>query len=36
MLESHDCKGLEDAKSLERQRNRDKLEGERTQVIRGV
>ncbi|KAL9624867.1 MAG: hypothetical protein Q9160_000914 [Pyrenula sp. 1 TL-2023] len=36
MLESHDCKGLDDAKDLERQRNRDKLESERTQVIRGV
>lgn len=36
MLESHDCKGLDDARDLERQRNRDKLESERTQVIRGV
>jgi hypothetical protein len=36
MLESHACSGLEDAKQAERDRNREKLEGERTVMLRGI
>jgi hypothetical protein len=36
MLESHACSGLEDAKKAERERNRAKLEGERTVMLRGI
>jgi hypothetical protein len=36
MLESHACSGLEDAKKAERDRNREKLEGERTVMLRGI
>jgi len=36
MLESHSCSGLEDAKQAERDRNREKLEGERTVMLRGI
>ena len=36
MLESHACEGLEDAKQVERDRNREKLEGERTVMLRGI
>lgn len=36
LLESHSCTGLENCKEEERARNREKLEGERTHVVRGV
>ena len=36
MLESHSCEGLEDAKKAERDRNKDKLENERTVMLRGI
>ncbi|ERF75765.1 hypothetical protein EPUS_01595 [Endocarpon pusillum Z07020] len=36
MLESHACEGLEDAKKAERDRNREKLENERTVMVRGI
>lgn len=36
MLESHACSGLEDCKKVERERIKDKLEGERTVAIRGL
>jgi hypothetical protein len=36
MLESHACEGLEDAKKAERDRNRAKLENERTVMVRGI
>lgn len=35
LLESHSCEGLEKAKAEDKERNKDKLEGERT-VVRGV
>lgn len=36
MLEDHVCSGLEDCKAEGRERNKNTLEGERTNVIRGV
>lgn len=36
LLESHNCSGLENCKEAERERNKEKLEGERTAVVRGV
>jgi len=36
MLESHNCSGLEDCKKEEKDRNRDKLESERTVAIKGI
>lgn len=36
LLESHDCQGLEDCKKQSREANKQKLEAERTVVVRGV
>ena len=36
MLESHACSGLEDCKEEERERNKEKLESERTVAIKGI
>lgn len=36
MLESHNCTGLEDCKKEEKNRNREKLESERTVAIKGI
>ncbi|KJX93118.1 AN1-type zinc finger protein/ubiquitin-like protein [Zymoseptoria brevis] len=36
MLESHNCAGLEDCKQEEKERNRAKLESERTVAIKGI
>lgn len=36
MLESHACTGLEDCKQEEKDRNRQKLESERTVAIKGI
>jgi hypothetical protein len=36
MLESHNCTGLEDCKKEEKDRNKEKLESERTVAIRGI
>lgn len=36
MLESHNCSGLEDCKQEEKDRNREKLEKERTVAIKGI
>lgn len=36
MLESHNCSGLEDCKQEEKERNRAKLESERTVAIKGI
>lgn len=36
MLESHACTGLEDCKEEEKQRNRERLERERTVAIKGI
>ncbi|KAF2768577.1 putative polyubiquitin [Teratosphaeria nubilosa] len=36
MLESHNCPGLEDCKKEEKDRNREKLESERTVAIKGI
>ena len=36
MLESHACVGLEDCKKEEKERNTEKLRGERTVAIRGI
>ena len=36
MLESHNCTGLEDCKQEEKDRNKDKLESERTHAIKGI
>lgn len=36
LLESHACPGLEDCKAESKERNREKLESERTVVVRGV
>ncbi|CRG89616.1 hypothetical protein PISL3812_06655 [Talaromyces islandicus] len=36
MLESHSCSGLEDCKKESHARNADKLNSERTTVIKGV
>jgi len=36
MLESHNCPGLEDCKKEEKDRNKEKLESERTVAIRGI
>ncbi|KAL1994227.1 hypothetical protein VTN49DRAFT_2896 [Thermomyces lanuginosus] len=36
MLESHNCSGLEDCKRESHARNADKLNSERTTVIKGV
>jgi hypothetical protein len=36
MLESHNCPGLEDCKNQEKDRNREKLESERTVAIKGI
>jgi predicted nucleic acid binding AN1-type Zn finger protein len=36
MLESHSCPGLEDCKKEEKDRNREKLESERTVAIKGI
>ncbi|CAK4022929.1 related to ubiquitin [Lecanosticta acicola] len=36
MLESHNCSGLEDCKKEEKDRNREKLESERTVAIKGI
>ncbi|PKY08905.1 hypothetical protein P168DRAFT_314948 [Aspergillus campestris IBT 28561] len=36
MLEAHSCTGLEDCKKESHARNADKLNNERTQVIKGV
>lgn len=36
MLESHNCTGLEDCKQEEKDRNRQKLESERTIAIKGI
>lgn len=36
MLESHNCTGLEDCKQEEKDRNKQKLESERTVAIKGI
>jgi len=36
MLESHNCTGLEDCKQEEKDRNKEKLESERTVAIKGI
>ncbi|KAF2481874.1 ubiquitin-related domain-containing protein [Neohortaea acidophila] len=36
MLESHNCTGLEDCKQEEKERNKEKLESERTVAIKGI
>lgn len=36
MLESHACAGLDDCKKESKQRNTERLEGERTSMIRGI
>lgn len=36
MLESHACSGLEDCKQEEKDRNKEKLESERTRAIKGI
>ncbi|USW59124.1 Putative Zinc finger, AN1-type, Ubiquitin-like domain, Ubiquitin-like domain superfamily [Septoria linicola] len=36
MLESHSCEGLENCKKEEKERNREKLESERTVAIKGI
>lgn len=36
MLESHACPGLEDCKKEEKDRNKEKLESERTVAIKGI
>ncbi|RMY95787.1 hypothetical protein D0862_08686 [Hortaea werneckii] len=36
MLESHACPGLEDCKQEEKDRNREKLESEKTVAIKGI
>ena len=36
MLESHNCPGLEDCKKEEKDRNKEKLESERTVAIKGI
>ena len=36
MLESHACSGLENCKEEEKQRNRERLEKERTVAIKGI
>lgn len=36
MLESHVCPGLEDCKQQDKERNKEKLESERTVAIRGI
>jgi predicted nucleic acid binding AN1-type Zn finger protein len=36
MLESHNCTGLEDCKQQDKERNREKLESERTYAIKGI
>ena len=36
MLESHNCPGLEDCKQEEKDRNKEKLESERTVAIKGI
>lgn len=36
MLESHACTGLENCKEEEKQRNRERLESERTVAIKGI
>ncbi|KAF2864162.1 putative polyubiquitin [Piedraia hortae CBS 480.64] len=36
MLENHSCPGLEDCKNEEKQRNKEKLERERTKPVRGL
>jgi predicted nucleic acid binding AN1-type Zn finger protein len=36
MLESHNCPGLEDCKKEEQDRNKEKLESERTVAIKGI
>lgn len=36
MLESHQCAGLEDCKAQDKERNKEKLESERTVAIKGI
>lgn len=36
MLEAHQCAGLEDCKAQDKERNKEKLESERTVAIRGI
>lgn len=36
MLEGHACEGLERAKEEDKARNREKLESEKTQAIKGI
>jgi hypothetical protein len=36
MLESHNCTGLEDCKQQDKERNKEKLESERTFAIKGI
>lgn len=36
MLESHSCPGLEDCKQQDKERNKEKLESERTVAIKGI
>lgn len=36
MPEMHTCPGLEDLRQSERNRNRDKLENDRTLVLKGL
>lgn len=36
MLESHNCTGLEDCKAQDKERNKEKLESERTVAIKGI
>jgi len=36
LLESHDCQGLDDCKKQSHEANKQKLEGERTVMVRGV
>jgi hypothetical protein len=36
MLESHNCSGLEDCKQQDKERNKEKLESERTVAIKGI
>ncbi|GAB7332843.1 hypothetical protein MBLNU13_g04564t1 [Cladosporium sp. NU13] len=36
MLESHNCTGLEDCKQQDKERNKEKLESERTVAIKGI
>ena len=36
MLEDHKCAGLEDCKKESHERNADKLNSERTMVVKGI